>query len=193
MPLIVYDPRMPAEKVGIVDDSFTLNVDLAETILGAAGLKPHRLMQGRDISDLYLPNVENGKTAIERKPWRDEFFYEFTFLDENFIPSSNALVRKKWKLIDWYHYKKYQLFDLEEDPLELNDLVGEPSNAYIVSEMKKRLEEIRDGMKEPSKGCNKGDYSINAPTEEEEAIKAAKEADEKHQAAKNITTNVKSK
>ena len=83
VPLIIYDPRMPADKVGMVDESFTLNVDLAETILGAAGLKPHERMQGRDMSDLYLPNIKNGKTALERKPWRDEFFYEFTFGDEH--------------------------------------------------------------------------------------------------------------
>jgi arylsulfatase len=189
VPLIIYDPRMPADKVGMVDESFTLNVDLAETILGAAGLKPHERMQGRDMSDLYLPNIKNGKTALERKPWRDEFFYEFTFLDERFIPGSNALVRKKWKLIHWYHYERYQLFDLENDSLELNDVVDDPSNAEIVSEMKKRLIEIRDGMKEPDKGCDRGDYSLTAP--DEEAIKAAEEAKRKMQEAMNKTIEAK--
>ncbi len=84
VPLIIYDPRMPKDKKGTIDDNFTLNVDLAETILGAAGLKPHERMQGRDISDLYLPNrnkgYENGLTALELKPWRDEFFYELLML-----------------------------------------------------------------------------------------------------------------
>jgi len=171
VPLIIYDPRMPADKVGMKDESFTLNVDLAETILGAAGLKPHDRMQGRDMSDLYLPNIKNGKTALERKPWRDEFFYEFTFGDEHQsgIPGSYALVRKKWKLIHWYHYKRYQLFDLENDSLELNDVVDDPSNAEIVSEMKKLLTKTQDGMKEPGKGCESGDYSLTAP--DEEAIK----------------------
>jgi arylsulfatase len=167
VPLIIYDPRMPTDKVGMKDESFTLNIDLAETILGAAGLKPHERMQGRDMSDLYLPNIKNDKTALERKPWRDEFFYEFTYADgiggEQYIPSSNALVRKKWKLIHWYHYKSYQFFDLENDPLEQNDVVHDPSNAFIVSEMKKRLIYIRDGMKEPDIGCEHGDYSLTAP------------------------------
>ena len=83
-------------------------------------------------------------------------------------PGSNALVRKKWKLIHWYHFKRYQLFDLENDSLELNDVVHDPSNAFIVSEMKKRLVDIRNGMKEPDKSCEHGDYSLTAP--EEEAI-----------------------
>ena len=155
---------MPAEKWGTVDESFTLNVDLASTILGAAGLQPHERMQGRDISDLYLPKRRNGKTSLERKPWRDEFFYEFTYLEERYIPSSNALVRKRWKFIDWYTFNRFQLFDLEKDPLELNDVVDDPANADIVSEMKERLMEIRDSMKEPSKGCNrKYDYMATAP------------------------------
>jgi arylsulfatase A-like enzyme len=164
VPLIVYDPRMPKEKRGFVDDSFTLNVDLAETILGAAGLKPDELMQGRDISDLYLPKAEDGKPVLVRKPWRDEFFYEFTFMDENFIPSSNALVRKKWKYIDWYAKNHEQLFDLENDPLELNDVKDDPANAEIVKDMRKRMIELRDDLKEPELECDKhGDYSAHAP------------------------------
>jgi len=174
VPLIVYDPRMPLDKRGAVDDSFTLNVDLAETILGAAGLKPHKRMQGRDMSDLYLPKIENGKPVLERKPWRDEFFYEFTFQDENFIPSSNALVRKRWKFIDWYLKDHVQLFDLDNDPLELHDVKDDPANAEIIKEMRERLNELRDELKEPLIPCDRGDYSMTAP--DLDAIKAAEEA-----------------
>ena len=81
------------------------------------------------------------------------------------------------------------MFDLENDSLELNDVVDDPSNAEIVSEMKKRLIEIRDGMKEPDKGCDRGDYSLTAP--DEEAIKAAEEAKRKMQEAMNKTIEAK--
>ena len=163
VPLIIHDPRMPKEKQGTVDESFTLNVDLAETILGAAGLRPNERMQGRDISDLYLDNYDDsGKTALEREPWRDEFFYEFTYLEENSIPSSNALVRKKWKFIDWYAFNETQLFDLEKDPLELNDVKGDPANKGIVNEMKGRLVEMREKLKEPEIGCETGKYFLES-------------------------------
>ena len=49
VPLIVVDPRMADSKVGQTNDSFTLNVDLAPTILGAAGITVPKGMQGRDI------------------------------------------------------------------------------------------------------------------------------------------------
>ena len=168
VPLIVYDPRMPKEKRGFVDDSFTLNVDLAETILGAAGLKPHEGMQGRDMSDIYLPKVEgDGKPILVRKPWRDEFFYEFTTWDENNFPSSNALVRKKWKFIHWYTKNGFQLFDLEHDPLELNDVKDDLANAEIVKEMKARLFELRDELKEPELVCDEhGNYNWIQPLQE---------------------------
>ena len=175
VPLIVYDPRMPAAKIGTISDSLTLNVDLAETILGAAGLKPHERMQGRDMSDLYLPN---GKGALSKDPWREDFFYEFTFLNnENFIPSSNALVTKNWKYIDWHAHNYAQLFDLENDPLELKDVKDDPANKERFVEMKTRMEKIRDELKEDWIGCERGGYGRNDPDFYQlQAIQAAEEA-----------------
>ncbi len=170
VPLIIYDPRMPKDKVGTLDDHFTLNVDLAETILGAAGLEPHERMQGRDISDLYLPNRrkenndndesdknnddknnnDHSPTALERKPWRDEFFYEFTFLDEEgYIPSSRAVVQKKWKYIDFYNFNHTQLFDLENDPLEFTDVKADEKNRDILNEMREKMAQYVKDYTEP--------------------------------------------
>jgi arylsulfatase len=94
VPLVVYDPRMPVGLHGTTNDEFTLNVDLAPTILGAANLTPSASMQGRDFSDLYL--------RPDSPPWRTEFFYEHpVHLNKEIIPASTALVRKGIKYIDW--------------------------------------------------------------------------------------------
>ena len=85
---------------------------------------------------------------------------------ETFIPSSNALVRKKWKYIDWYKKDHTQLFNLEDDPLELYDVKDDPANAEVVAEMSKKLIEYRDELKEPDIGCEYGDYSFNAVDEQ---------------------------
>ena len=64
---------MPRKKRSVPNDSFTLNVDLAETILGAAGIKAdENIMQGRDIADLYLPD----RPSTNKEPWRTEWYYE---------------------------------------------------------------------------------------------------------------------
>ena len=162
VPLIIRDPRIPKEKVGSLDDSFTLNIDLAETILGAAGIKPDELMQGRDISDLYLP--------AETDPWREEFFYEFPSPDERGIPSSTALVRKDWKYIHWVKHNREQLFHLENDPLERNDLYDDVNATGVLESMRKRHDELKKELHDPmyqhDSECNKTFVADHGLTEE---------------------------
>jgi len=136
VPLIIYDPRMPQEKRGTTDDSYTLNIDLAETILGAAGLKPSPYMQGRDIADLYLERRGNAQNV----PWREDFYYEFP-ID---YPDSTALVTRKWKYVRYRGMKHQQLFDLENDPYELRDLMGsEEVKEKILPKLIERYNQVR--------------------------------------------------
>ena len=136
VPLIVRDPRMAQTKRGQTNDDFTLNVDLAPTILAAAGIKAPATMQGRDLAPLYL--------ATPKPAWRAEFFYEHaTIRNTNFIPSSEALVRKEWKYFYWPDFKTEQLFDLRADPREEHDLIADPGQAKRLSEMRGRFAELK--------------------------------------------------
>ncbi len=140
VPLVIRDPRMPETRRGTRNDDFTLNVDLAPTILAAAGINAPGRMQGRDIAPLYLEE--------EQPAWRDEFFYEHPMIRANdFIPPSQALVRKDWKYFYWpaHHYE--QLFDLTSDPHEENDLARDPRHATKLAEMRARFGELRDAAK----------------------------------------------
>jgi arylsulfatase len=129
VPLIIKDPRMSPDKIGTLEDAFTLNIDLASTILSAAGLAPNFRMQGQDIADLYLR--PDGKTT-----WRKEFFYEHpTILGKDRIPESSALVRKDFKYMEWPQHNYRQLFDLKNDPLEHNDIVNRSEYAALLAEM----------------------------------------------------------
>ena len=136
VPLIIRDPRIPKEKIGTTNDDFTLNIDLASTILGAAGLESHPVMQGRDISDLYLqdPPIQ--------PPWRDEFFYVFPSKGKAILPGATALVRKDFKLFRYPEWNIEQLFHLKEDPLEEYDLSRDPKYASILNEMRIRHDEL---------------------------------------------------
>lgn len=134
VPLIVRDPRA-AGKAG-TSDEFALNVDLAPTILGAAGVGAPARMQGRDLSPLYL--------AKEKPEWRSEFFYEHAIVkNKNFIPASEALVRKDWKFMHWPDFGRDQLFDLKADPFEENDLAGDPAQKERLAEMRGRFAELK--------------------------------------------------
>ncbi len=137
VPLIIRDPRMAHDLRNTTNDAFTLNVDLASTILSAANIPIPDFMQGRDIADLYL------KSDAERAPWRQDFFYEFPGTESDWIPGSEALVRKDYKFIYWTDHKYEQLFDLVKDPIEDNDVFRDPSYQSIVDQLKKRFYEAK--------------------------------------------------
>lgn len=140
VPMIVRDPRMAKDKIGKLNDEFTLSIDLAPTILGAAGIETPNVMQGQDISPLY---IEDGDMCSSS--WRKEFFYEHpVHLRENIIPASEALVRKDYKYLLWPNYKVEQLFDLRNDGYELNDLMENASHKLMLDEMRSRFRELKE-------------------------------------------------
>lgn len=127
---------MPKEKRGTLDDSFTLNIDLATTILGAANLLPHERMQGKDISDLYLK-------PDSKETWRKEFFYQHQSMGMDYIPASSALVRKDFKYMIYPEWNVEQFFDLINDPLEFDNILNQTEHGPLVNEMRKRHDELK--------------------------------------------------
>ena len=71
VPLIIQDPRMSREFQGTDNEEFTLNVDLAPTLLSVAQIPVPSFMQGRDITQLYL-NPQSAQPS-----WRRDYFYEW--------------------------------------------------------------------------------------------------------------------
>ncbi len=140
VPLIIRDPRALKENKGSTNDAMTLNVDLAPTILTAAGIPVPNVMQGRDIAPLYLTDKKHA--------YRTEYFYEHPNVNKaDFIPASEALVRKDWKYMFWPEHKYEQLFDLTNDPREENDLAKDPAQATRLAEMRVRFAELKAAAK----------------------------------------------
>jgi len=136
VPLIVKDPRMAAAKRGTTNDALALNVDLAPTILAATGIAAPSTMQGADLAPLYL--------AKENPEWRTEYFYEHAIIrNKDFIPASEALVRKDWKYFFWPDFGLEQLFNVEADPFEETDLAKDPAQAARLKEMRDRMAELK--------------------------------------------------
>ena len=136
VPLILRDPRLVTAARGKLNDDFALNVDLAPTILAAAGIKAPSAMQGRDIAPLYL--------AQSKPDWRTEFFYEHAVIkNKDFIPASQALVRKDVKYFYWPDFKQEQLFDLKVDPYEENDVITDEGQASRLTELRIRFDQLK--------------------------------------------------
>ena len=136
VPLIVRDPRVPSRTRGTTRDQLALNIDLAPTIVAAAGLPVPDVMQGQDLSPLYL--------ADKAPVWRDEFFYEHpTITSRDRIPASQGVIRRDWKYVYWPEFDYEQLFNLKEDAQEIRNLADDAAHAGQRAKMRQKLEEWR--------------------------------------------------
>jgi arylsulfatase A-like enzyme len=136
VPLIVRDPRRPKASREMTKDDCVLNVDLAPTILTAAGVRIPSGMQGRDFAPLYL----SGRTTA----WRQDFFYEHaTIRNTDFIPSSEALVQRRYKYIYWPDFQYEELFDLKRDPQEKHNLADDPRQRKNLAALRNRFAELK--------------------------------------------------
>jgi arylsulfatase len=136
VPLIVRDPRVPSRRRGSTRDQIVLNIDLAPTLIAAAGLPVPSVIQGQDMSPLYL---QDGTPQ-----WREEFFYEHpTITSRDRIPASQGVIRRDWKYVYWPEFAYEQLFNLDEDPNEIRNVAGQPAHADDLVRMRRSLEEWR--------------------------------------------------
>jgi arylsulfatase A-like enzyme len=121
---------------GHTRDQLVLNIDIAPTLIAAAGLPVPRVMQGQDLGPLYLRD--------EPPSWRDEFFYEHpTITSRDRIPSSQGVIRRDWKYVYWPEFDYEQLFNLNEDGDEIRNLAGEPTSAGQRAQARAKLEAWR--------------------------------------------------
>jgi N-acetylglucosamine-6-sulfatase len=113
------------------------NLDIAPTVLEAAGLQPPTNMVGASM----LPLAE-GKQV----PWRSELLYEY-YWERNFpqTPTTFALRGDQYKFIRYYGlWDIDELFDLKADPQEMHNLAYEPKFGPIAARMSSRLFQILD-------------------------------------------------
>ncbi len=112
-------------------------VDLAPTLLDAAGLEIPEEMSGHSV----LPLINESK-----KPWQKEVFVQ---ISESQV--GRAIRTNKWKYsvsdptkngINYSksdHYVEEFLYDLESDPYELTNLIGYRSHQEVTRHLRKRL------------------------------------------------------
>jgi len=134
-PLIIRHPWIPEKMRGRRSEEMTLNIDLAPTILDLAGVPVPKEMQGRSMKPLLFG---------QRVKWRDDWFYEHHFVYGGRIPQSEGVRTKRWKYIRYIGQKPpyEELYDLENDPYEENNLVPTGKYASVLDSLRKRWREF---------------------------------------------------
>lgn len=154
IPLLVRYPRRFAG--GQVPEGFAMNIDFAPTILEAAGIEIPEQMQGKSL----VPLLEGEKPPN----WRQEAYYSyyenswafremnkdqmtdpsFQFWTAHRVGPNRGIRTDRYKLIEYYTEGPYwELFDLQEDPIELRNVYDDPAYAALVTELTDRLRQTQ--------------------------------------------------
>ena len=131
VPMLVWAPGMI--KPNSVVDKVVMNVDIAPTFLELAGITKPKQMQGYSFSNLLKGNVNGWQ--------RDKVFYEY-YWESAFpqTPTTFAVRSDRYKYI-YYNgvWDINELFDLQNDPYEMNNLIRDTSYRKIGLALKNDL------------------------------------------------------
>lgn len=144
-PLII---RYPGKEEGISTQLLVQNIDFAPTYLDVAGIEKPQEMSGRSLVPLL-----SGKKPTD---WRKDLYYHFYD-----YPAIHQVLRhdgvrdERFKLIHFYTSDEDkegrvtcdELYDLQEDPNELNNLYGKEGYEETTLRLQKRLDEYRKELK----------------------------------------------
>ncbi len=137
VPMIIYDPRMKSKKGGRNIYDIALNIDIAPTILAAAGIEKNKNMQG--------VNLLNFKELKKNK--RDSFFYEHTFLGSPKLPSVEGVVGVGIKYLNYTEYNYDEMYDLKKDPHEKHNIINDPKYSKQRDLLKKAYVDFKERVK----------------------------------------------
>lgn len=135
VPLIIYDPRH-TNKNHIVD-KIALNIDIAPTILGLAGIDIPKKTQGINLMNYTKPN------SVER----NHFFYEHTFQNSPSIPNVQGIVSTNIKYMIYIEHDFEALYDLSSDPHETNNLINNPNYSTILQQQRILYNQLKKDVK----------------------------------------------
>ena len=108
-----------------------IDVGITPTLLDLAGIDIPSGIQGRSI----LPMLKGASPGN----WRNSIYYHYYELSFG-LTKHYGLRTDRYKIIHFYDpVDAWELYDLENDPGEMNNLINEPDYAPVLLNMKQRL------------------------------------------------------
>lgn len=130
------------ERTGDITE-LVQNIDFAPTFLDLAGVDIPEDMHG--VSMLPLLKGEHPED------WRTSLYYHFyEYPAEHQVMRHFGVRGERYKLIHFYHDKDFwELYDLETDPSELDNLYGRPGYEQVTENLKKELSRLQEKYDDP--------------------------------------------
>lgn len=124
IPLMISIPTVPGDK----NDKFVYNMDIMPTILDCAGIETNNI----DAKSL-LPLIKKSKI----KWHRDSIYLEFHGL--RFLFSQRAVIDENGYKYIFTAGDFDEVYDLNTDPAEINNVIDDDKYVYIIKALKKKL------------------------------------------------------
>lgn len=140
-PLVMSLPDCFDRKGDITE--FVQNIDFAPTFLELAGVEVPE-----DIHGVSLVPLLEGK---QPEDWRKSLYYHFyEYPAEHQVMRHFGVRGERFKLIHFYNDKDFwELYDLQNDPSELNNLYGNEGYEDITAELKAELARLQEKYNDP--------------------------------------------
>lgn len=134
MPFMVRYPKLV--KPGAVNDDVITNVDFAPTLLDLAGIKTEEEMQGNSFAAMLY-----GKTP---RKWRQSMYYhyyEFPFWHH--VQPHYGIRTQRYTMAHFYYsIDTWELYDNQEDPDQLVNLIDHPDYQDVRRELAMELKHL---------------------------------------------------
>ncbi len=129
-------------EAGSVNSDLVQNLDFAQTLLEAAGVEAPADMQGRSL----LPLLRG-----EPVEWRDALYYHYyEYPGVHAVKRHYGVRTDRYKLIHFYHdIDEWELYDLETDPRELQNVYDDPAYADVRERLHQRLRALQEQYRDP--------------------------------------------
>ncbi len=134
-------------KPGSVTNDWVVSIDNAPTILDMAGVPVPSDMQGRSLMPIF-----QGHTPDD---WQKSMYYHYyEFQAPHWVVPHYGIRTQRYKLIDYYTINEWEMFDLEKDPDEMDNLMVEsgykvkPGYEDAFKDLLQQLKDLREYYKD---------------------------------------------
>ena len=137
-PLIIHWPGVA--QGGTTSEALVQNIDLAPTFLEMANIDTHANMHGTSL----VPILK----GAEPKDWRDSLYYHYQMIEpesrtSHLVARHYGVRTQHHKLIYFYDFDQWELYDLVSDPKEVLNQYENPHYQGIVTDLKENLKRLR--------------------------------------------------
>ncbi|HML69955.1 MAG TPA: sulfatase [Macellibacteroides fermentans] len=142
MPCLISYPK--AVKKGQSLNKLALNIDIAPTLLDFAGVNIPKDIQGESLKPLLFKGDDGVKN------WRKSAYYQyFEYPKWHNVQPHYGVRTERYKLIHFYYnVDVWELYDLKNDPNELNNVYNNTQYSSVVKSLKAEIDRLQKKYKD---------------------------------------------